>query len=51
MKTKIIVSKTKLDLEELIKIWEEPLEKSISNKSKNKKENKAENILSDKNAT
>lgn len=37
----------KLDLEELIKIWEEPLEKVFPTKV-TKSENKAENILSDK---
>ena len=39
----------KLDLEELIKVWKEPLEKVFSTKCKQEKNEPIENVLSDKN--
>ena len=44
----ILYEGTKLDLEELIKAWEEPLEKVFPTKCKEEKNEKIENILSDK---
>ena len=44
----VLFSGEKIDLEELIKIWEEPLEKVFPTKCKNSKERKIENILSNK---
>lgn len=43
----ILNNGNKLDLEELIKLWEEPLEKVFPTKS-TKTENKVDNVLSDK---
>ena len=44
----ILYEGNKLDLDELIKAWEEPLEKVFATKCKEKKFEKIENILSDK---
>ena len=44
----ILYEGTKLDLEELIKAWKEPLEKVFPTKCKEERKEKIENILSDK---